>query len=609
MQIINILIWQTDNSLRNFKLEENKVNVITGDAGKGKSSILAIIDYCLLSSTSDGISKTNVDNYVNWYGIRFKINGKCHTICRKATHYEEDEFVYFDKNGEIPDHPENNIKREALKQHLNYEFGIDSSLKIPFGGRTIQQGSKVSYRYFIPHCFIDQTTLTSTENLYSKISDLKIKERIERTFDMALGCETAETMIIRTRFEELNKSLAKLEHKQSTSQESYLNFENDIGSLYERSFHLGLIENNNAIELSPADKFKHLKTISGYSNINEIPIINNRLKIEKELFSLKHELNDINEYIETSMDYKKFLKENQDSLQIAEYLDNNYDKVLYSESMHLIIKALLKQSLEIKKAIAQKGSNSLISKTQNKKKELEIRIDSLKKELGTLSIDDEITPSAIYRFIGEVGSEIKRVDISPKYDYSDDIEKIKNRIDELDGKVADNNIYKDFTLSLINEKIKDILLRMPLKGFEGAIPIFNKGKKTLDLINKERVEKMIDIGSASNYMYLHIAYFLALHELARERKVQWMPSFIVIDQPSTPYFSTGGKKNNDFDSLDAALNELNSFIEKMKPHGGFQVILLEHIEETYWLERKLSNFRLVDRELREDYGIIHFDKM
>lgn len=83
MQITNILIWQIDSTLRNLELEENKVNVITGDSGKGKSSILAIIDYCLLSSSSDGISKTNVDNFVNWYGIRLSINGKYFTICRK----------------------------------------------------------------------------------------------------------------------------------------------------------------------------------------------------------------------------------------------------------------------------------------------------------------------------------------------------------------------------------------------------------------------------------------------------------------------------------------------------------------------------------------------
>lgn len=35
MQITNILIWQIDSTLRNLELEENKVNVITGDSGKG----------------------------------------------------------------------------------------------------------------------------------------------------------------------------------------------------------------------------------------------------------------------------------------------------------------------------------------------------------------------------------------------------------------------------------------------------------------------------------------------------------------------------------------------------------------------------------------------
>lgn len=605
MQITNILIWQTDKTLRNFELEENKVNVITGDSGKGKSSILSIIDYCLLSSSSDGISKTNVDNFVNWYGIRFNLNGKYHTICRKATHYEEDDFVYFDKNGEIPETPFNNLKKNVLKEHLNYEFGINSSLKIPYGGRFIQQGSKISYRYFIPHCFIDQTTLTSSEHLYSKISDLKTRERIDRTFDMALGSEHAETMIMRTRLEELQRNLARIEYKQSASKDSYVNFENEIESLYDRAYHLGLTGSNKQ-EPTVGDKLDHLKTIINYKDINDIPEINERIKLEKEYFTLNKELSDINDYIETSTEYKKFLKENQDSLLIAKYLDDNYNNIIYTEKIYSIVKSLLNQSLEIKKAIAQKGKNSLISKTHEKKKEIESKISLLSKKLSLLS-NENISPSALYRFIGELSSEVKRVDVIPKHDYTESIESITSKIDELEGKVKDNNIFKEYTLSLLNDKIKQTLSRMPLKGFEDATPIVNKGKKTLDLVNKNQVEKMIDIGSASNYMYVHVAYFLALHELVRERNVRWVPRFLVIDQPSTPYFSTGGRKTDDFASLDAALNEINSFIEKMKSHGGFQIILLEHIEESYWLEREMENFKLVDNELRGDYGLIHFN--
>ncbi|MDI68686.1 DUF3732 domain-containing protein, partial [Salmonella enterica] len=592
-------------TLRNLELKENKVNVITGDSGKGKSSILAIIDYCLLSSSSDGISKTNVDNFVNWYGIRLSINGKYFTICRKATHFEEDDLVYFDKNGDIPQIPINNIKKDVLKEHLNYEFGINSSLKIPYGGRFIQQGSKVSYRYFIPHCFIDQTTLTSSEHLYSKISDLKTRERIDRTFDMALGSENAETMIMRTRLEELQRNLARIEYKQSASKDSYFNFESEIESLYDRACYFGLISENRKNEPTVSDKLENLKAIVNYKDINEIPAINERTKIEKELFLLKKELTDINEYIETNTEYKKFLKDNQDSLLIAKYLDDNYSEILYTKNIYSIIKSLLNQSSEIKKAIAEKGQNSLISKTNAKRKELELKISSLSKKLTTVS-DEKITPIELYRFMGELSSEIKQIVVLPKYDYTDTIEKITTKIDELESKITDNNAFKEYTLSLLNGKIKEIFTRMPLKGFEDATPIFNKAKKTLDLINKNQVEKMIDIGSASNYMYVHVAYFLALHELVRDRNVPWVPRFLVIDQPSTPYFSTAGKKTDDFASLDAALNEINSFVEKMRSHGGFQIILLEHIEESYWLDREMTNFTLVDNELRGNYGLIHF---
>ncbi|MBC3382036.1 DUF3732 domain-containing protein [Serratia fonticola] len=606
MQITNILIWQVDNIIRNFQLKENKVNVITGDSGTGKSSIPAIIDYCLLSSSSDGISKTNVDNYVLWYGIRFKLNDNYHVICRKATHIEDDGLVYFNKNGLIPDQPENNIKIDSLKKQLNYEFGINSALKIPYGGRTIQQGSKVSYRYFMPHSLINQTTLTSPEYLYSKPTDLKIKERIERTYDMALGSENAETMIIRTRIEDLRKNLARLEYKQSISQESYLNFEDEIDKLYNESHSLGLIEWNKKDQLVTNEKFNHLQKISNYQNIDEIPTVNEISNLERDLFLLKNELRDIDGFIKNNEEYKKKLKDSQDSLLIAQYLEKNNSSIVYSKNISSIVESLIHQGLEIKKAISQNGSNSLLSRTKEKKKELENSIDNVKKRIEIISIEEIKSPSTIFKFIGKLGAEIKNINVISKYDYTDVIEKTSERIDELSSKFSDNETYKAFTINILNEKIKDILVRMPLKGFKNATPMFNKNKKTIDLVNKEQVEKMIDIGSASNYMYIHIAYFLALHELARERNVLWMPRFLVIDQPSTPYFSSNGRKTNDFDSLDAALYELNSFIDKMEEYGGFQIILLEHIEESYWLERKLNNFRLVDKELRDNYGVIYF---
>ena len=41
-----LILWMKNGNVREVKFEPNKVNIITGGSETGKSSILAIIDYC-----------------------------------------------------------------------------------------------------------------------------------------------------------------------------------------------------------------------------------------------------------------------------------------------------------------------------------------------------------------------------------------------------------------------------------------------------------------------------------------------------------------------------------------------------------------------------------
>ena len=80
-----------------------------------------------------------------------------------------------------------------------------------------------------------------------------------------------------------------------------------------------------------------------------------------------------------------------------------------------------------------------------------------------------------------------------------------------------------------------------------------------------------------------------------------MPSFLILDQVSTPY---SNETPDDIESLDAALKEINKFVSDMDEKGGMQVILMEHIRESHWENLKLDKYRLVDKELRGSYGLI-----
>ncbi|MGO4185494.1 DUF3732 domain-containing protein, partial [Paenibacillus sp. TAF43_2] len=72
-----IVLWPRDSSKKEriieFKL--NKINVITGDSQRGKSSIIPIIDYCLGSSKC-AIPVGIIREKTEWFGVVVTSNGK-----------------------------------------------------------------------------------------------------------------------------------------------------------------------------------------------------------------------------------------------------------------------------------------------------------------------------------------------------------------------------------------------------------------------------------------------------------------------------------------------------------------------------------------------------
>src|SRR5690554_2255818 len=215
------------------------------------------------------------------------------------------------------------------------------------------------------------------------------------------------------------------------------------------------------------------------------------------------------------------------------------------------------------------------------------------------------SPKEIYRYQGKLGVKIELYsDKATPLDYSDKLSEINEKISQLSGVVQDMDSKREFVMGKLNEKINEHLSRLKLKGYETSQAIYLESEKAINLILDEgrAVEKMVDIGSASNYLYIHLAYFMALHEVARGNHVPWMPGFLVFDQVSTPYTL---ENLDDIFSLDLALKELDIFVESMKRKGGIQVILMEHISESHWVNLKLNNFKLVDKELLNGYGLIN----
>lgn len=235
-------------------------------------------------------------------------------------------------------------------------------------------------------------------------------------------------------------------------------------------------------------------------------------------------------------------------------------------------------------------------------------ISRLEKDLAAIQKNQKArsTSKEYYKYIGRLDTKIQLFSGADNHTFNFDPEEYNTKTEQLRSAIEEDNLKVELAEQKLNEFINEKLKRLKLKGYDKFTARFSEREKLIHLFSEDLsfTEKMPDIGSASNYLYLHLAYFLSIHEVAKRHKVSWMPSFMILDQPSTPYYSTEGKPSDDVVSLDAALIEMNEFVKKMDQEGGFQIVLLEHIEESHWKKLKLDRFHLVDKELRGDYGLI-----
>ena len=118
--ISKIRLWfKQGGNPRDLDFFPDKVNVITGDSSTGKSSVLKIIDYCLLSERS-AIVKDVINENVAWYGMVFYVDDNPYTIIRPSQTVESGEMKAIFRDGIfLPEHPEAGMNDIRSKGRLN----------------------------------------------------------------------------------------------------------------------------------------------------------------------------------------------------------------------------------------------------------------------------------------------------------------------------------------------------------------------------------------------------------------------------------------------------------------------------------------------------------
>lgn len=583
---------------RTLEFYNNKVNVVTGSSSTGKSNIYAIIDYCLLSGNVNIVYPVINEN-AEWYGLEFSVNDKSFSVARKKPTVEVvPADVFIQKGAFLKDYYPSNTNAHVndARNQLNQAFGYHSN-----------QG--MSFRTCFVFNALTESIITSPYDFlnFKFYGDEKYDSKEERNnlLQFVLTPNMEEYANMKVELDNLQKKKKSANRYQSKVTNVGDNFYNLLNDLVQKCVNVNLSDSS----ILHQDSNVKMTFIEGLlKEMSSDTLQTSQLETGLKTLQQKHSEKSIQlRNIERAqVEYDKYyqtLNQTEDSLKPVIFIEQHLDTIGTNMWTSHIINAL-KQSLSQiavnKKNIQQRPlvSFSQIASLEKQIADIDTQIGEITKQKGALYKQVDAL-----KIIGQVEANIIQLrEYKTQKDKSGRVpEKIfapeeSSRMNVLEQKLEYLDQRKSLIINNLNQCIQAVYDDFSyMEHYENCYTKYDLKQERLMLNDGKSIINYDVIGSQSNYMFLHLCFFLGLHRYFFENvPSSQVGQFIFIDQPSIPYYAgSEDVKTTDKNKLLDAFKSINDFmhyvIEDRKEE--FQIILIEHAPESYWTgDNKLDYF-------------------
>lgn len=353
--IRQIKLWFKQNvKPKVYEFVPNKINVITGDSSTGKSSILRIIDYCLLSERST-IVEDVINQNVKWYGLAFSLNNVDYVIARKNPQNETaEQQMFFSEGKEFPDELQANTNRGELLLKFNELF---QTPKATFRIDKKKTEVNLNFRHFLIFSYLTEDII-ATMNTYFDSNFFGSKIDFDYFLDdfikIALGIEDAKQDELKKKYAEEKKKMEAEYKKREDYAKKKLTYEKTLLRLKDKFVSLGLGENSffNDVDTMLGIVKQGLQKFEQYSDNDKIMKDLDALKEKRKTLTAQ-----IAKYNSLKREYERYQnlsKEQGDSLVPLNFLNKHIEEVLDYEDTKLLVQNLRDSLLKIKETCEQK---------------------------------------------------------------------------------------------------------------------------------------------------------------------------------------------------------------------------------------------------------------
>ena len=609
--IEKIYLWFGPDEKRCITFENNKVNVVRGNSSRGKSNLFAIIDYCLMSDKPN-IVEPVINECTMAYGMEFVLNDTFYAVSRmKPESGTASQCVWLQhepfKEGYYPNGT-SNIKPFDLRRQLDLKSGLTEDYLYPWGKEDDKPKLVVSFRSFLMFNALTENIIASQYEFlnYKFFEDEYVDTKEKRAYlmDVLLGIDNVAERKQKAAIEELDS--AKRSNKNQSTRyknavQKYNNYRKDVIDL------LYKIESTKDVEYEQLSGRELegcvrdvLKKFTPHQDKAIEKSEDKTSELSAELYKKKMLLFNIKR---AQAEYQKYLDENSsiaESLKPVEYLSQHLSEYGVTIWGRHIIEELQTSLNKLRSKKSSKDITSFIPIKSVENLETEIReCENRLKALSEVKLKP-IESSSLYLTLGQLKSLFpilreyyeKIPENAPMdYDYARDRE-IRDRASAI---IADVETRRGSVVrGSFDNYIQEIYDSLSVKdNFEDCKTRYNRDKERLELSDGKSILNYNNIGSQSNYMYLHICFFLGMHNYLLDNPCDQIANFLFIDQPSVPYYeNTDNAKSNDKAKLLDVFRVIDDFVKGRIANGNeFQIILIEHAEESYWTgNHKLETF-------------------
>ena len=210
----SVSVYSTSGECRTVKFRPSGLNILTGRAKTGKSSIIDILDYCFGRSecyVAEGV----IRQHVSWFGVEIENRNDVLFIGRRnpdpGKRTNPDIHVRRGHHDGLPAHADlhKNTTEEALIRLLTRFTGIAENENRPLTGTRGPLQATVRHALFL--CFQKQDEIASRDRLFHRQGEEYIPRHIKDTIPYFLGAVDEEHFLRQNELDDAKLSLRQLE--------------------------------------------------------------------------------------------------------------------------------------------------------------------------------------------------------------------------------------------------------------------------------------------------------------------------------------------------------------------------------------------------------------